>query len=191
MVRRRFPAHSNGESPATAAALTPGAATQAGWTGNELATSTSTVPALLPAEETTPFEGVENGWHGLTRIAMSASEADLPALSLVLDTALSILFARAAVVNLLTHIAADGRPQHPVLPATFSCPSLTFEPPTTKGPGVSVGVGEGMFPAPSAHGRHGGETVIVMDIAHGILDTLLVSEDQHHLVDLTKALATW
>lgn len=190
VVRRTFPAHNNGESPATAASLTPGAATQAGWTANELATSTSTASALLPAENTTPFEGVGNGSHGLTRIALSASEGDLPALSLVLDTALSILFARAAVVHVLAHIAAESRPQHPVLPVTFSCPSLRFEPPTTKGPAVSTGV-EGVFPIPSTHGPRGGETTIVRDVAHGILDTLLVPEDQHRIVDLTKALASW
>lgn len=138
------------------------------------------------------FEGIENSSHGLTKIATSASEGDLPSLSLVLDTALSILFARAAVVNLIMHIAEDNGPQcHPVLPATFSCPSLRFGPPTTKWPGVSIGVEEGMFRTPSAHGPRGGENGVLMDVAQGILDTLLVPEDQHRIVDITKTLATW
>lgn len=192
MVRRTFLARRNGESPATAAVLTPSAPTQPGWTANKSVTSSQTASALLAAGETASSTGIDTIPHGWTKIAISASEGDLQSLSFVLDMALSILFARAAVVNLLTHVAADGGPRcHPLLLTTFSCPPLRFEPPTKKRPGASSGVREGLMGRASAHGSRGGETGVVMDVAQGILDMLLVQEDQHRIVDLTKALATW
>lgn len=99
---------------------------------------------------------------------MSATEGDLPSLSLVLDTALSILFARAAMINLLTHVTTPS--------AKYSCPSLRLEPTaSTKGPDV---------------GR-GDDTVVAMAVVRGILDTLADPENQQCVLDLTKALVTW
>lgn len=112
-------------------------------------------------------EGIRHDSHGLTRIAMSATKGDLPSLSLVLDTALSILFARAAIINLLVHVATPS--------AKCSSPSLRLEPPTTKGAGV----------------EHEEETMVAVEVAHGILETLAVPENQRCIVDLTKALVTW
>lgn len=48
--------------------------------------------------------------RGFLTAVLSAHEEDLPCLSLVLDTALSILFARAAIVNLLSHIRVGLTP---------------------------------------------------------------------------------
>lgn len=98
---------------------------------------------------------------------MSATEGDLPSLSIVLDTALSILFARAAIINLLMHVATP--------PAKYFSRSLRLDPTTTNGSEVG----------------HGKEPLVAMEIARGILGTLAVSENQRCVVDLTKALVTW
>ena len=124
-VRRSFLARRTGQSPATAAAgplsqhgqgagATLGAAAEASWTENDLTASSQTV-ALLAAQEASAEGVVNNGQHALMKAALSADEGDLPSLSLVLDMALSILFARAAIVNLLSHVRAaiNGSPQCP------------------------------------------------------------------------------
>ena len=166
-VRRSFIACSNGESPATAGAFTPGIAAEVGWTADGSANSTPMVGAPSVAQgEAATADGLRHDSHALTRIAMSATEGDLPSLSVVLDTALSILFARAAMVNLLMHVATPS--------AKYSCPSLRLERTTTKG----------------SHEGDGRHTLVAMELARGILETLAVPENQQSVLDLTKALAT-
>lgn len=60
--------------------------------------------------------------RGLVTTAMLVDEALLPCLSLVLDTALSILYARAAVVNILSHVGVSPRPMR----APDPCSPLRF-----------------------------------------------------------------
>ncbi len=117
-VRRSFLGRGNGESPATVAARHSGTATEAGWLAEGSIASSPAVSALLAAGEAAAVEGLQHQYspHGLTHTAASANEKDLPSLSLVLDTALAILFARAAVVNLLTHIATPFAKTEPGLP---------------------------------------------------------------------------
>eukprot|EP00752_Nemacystus_decipiens_P011018 g9791.t1 len=164
-VRRSFIAGGNGESPATAGAFTPGAAADVGWTADASVSSPPIVAEALVAQgEGAMPDGLRHDTHGLKNIAMSAIEGDLPSLSLVLDTALSILFARAAMVNLLMHVAKSL--------VKYSCPSLGLQPTTMKGSGV--GDVE--------------DTLVAMEVARGMLKTLTAPENQQSVVDLTKTL---
>lgn len=121
---------------------------------------------LAALEEATTGEGPRRDSNGLTRIAMSATERDLPSLSLVLDTALSILFARAAMINLLQHVATPS--------AKYSCPFSRLEPKTTKGSDVD----------------HEEGTLVATPVVRGIMEALAVPDNQQCIVDLTKTLVT-
>ena len=135
----------------------------AGWAAEASAASSPAVSALLAAGEAAAVEGLQHQYssHGLTQTAASANEKDLPSLSLVLDSALSILFARAAVVNLLMHVAT---------------------PSATRGPGALKCFAEV---------TDGGDTVMALEVANGLFETLAIPEMQRHIVDLTKKLMTW
>eukprot|EP00903_Cladosiphon_okamuranus_P007137 g6932.t1 len=167
-ARRSFVAQRNVESPATAGAFTPGVTTEGVWTADGLVNSSPLAAASVERGEAATFEILRHGLHGLARIALSANEGDLPSLSLVLDMALSILFARAAMTNLFMHVATPS--------TKSSCPSVRLAPTaTTKRSGVG----------------HGDETLVAIAVARGVLDTLADPENQQCVVDLTKALVTW
>lgn len=191
-----------GASPATAVFqpspygpgtnTTPGTVRDAGWTESKSASS-PTAPPLPAGDGQVMVDGLRSTSYGIKRVAMMADERDLPSLSRVLETALSILFARAAVVNLFSHItAATGtwlpRCHSYVIATRF--PSLLW----ANGPGDLVSVGEGVVsPSPVRdpwRGRWGGAGV-AMEVVDGILQMLAVEENQRSIVDLTKVFATW
>lgn len=138
-------------------------------------------------------DGLRSTSYGIKRVAMITDERDLPSLSRVLETALSILLARAAVVNLFSHItAATGtwipRCHSYVIVSRF--PSLRW----ANGPGDLVSVREGMAsPSPVRDPWRGGwgGAGVAMEVVDGILQMLAVEESQRIIVDLTKVFATW
>lgn len=213
-VRRSFLARRTGQSPATAAAgplnqhgqgaavTTLGAAAEeAAWADNDVNASSQTVEALLTAQEASSAKGeVTNAQHGLMKAALSADEGDLPLLSLVLDMALSILFARAAIVNLLSHVrAAIGSslqcpPRTPGLLSVGSAeperPWWWVQQPTAKGCGPSTSAGGTIVS--HAWGNDGGDgDLIIMEIAQGVLEAMTAPENQRRIIDLTKEFISW
>lgn len=66
-----------------------------------------TAPGSDPSEAAGgPGSAATGATRGLVTAAISAGESQLGCLSLVLDAALSILYARAAVANLISHLAS-------------------------------------------------------------------------------------
>ncbi|CAM9095192.1 unnamed protein product, partial [Hapterophycus canaliculatus] len=213
-VRRSFLARNNDESPATTAirssqlapdaSATTGVATEACRMGIDSAISSTTASRLPAAEREAPVARLRDHSHQLTRIAKSADEADLPSLSLVFDMALSIIFARAAVINLLTHVAGRSGPVPECYPyvmahvgvksTTNICPSVRLNSPMAKGLGKRAAVVEGAFRPPFDHGPWGvdwGDAKIATDIAHNLIEELTTPENQRRIVDLTKAFSKW
>lgn len=155
--------------------------------------------ALLAAQEASAAEVAVNGQHGLMRAALSAEEDDLPSLSLVLDMALSILFSRAAIVNLLSHVRAAIRslPNCPpratnmwtAEPNRAWCwveplGAKGYDPPTKNG-GAAVSRATSIG---HSWGSDGGDCGMVMKIAQETLDAMAVQDNQQRIVDLTKEL---
>lgn len=210
-VRRNFLARGSGESPATTAirpgqlgpdsCATAGVATGAGRTQNHSADSCTTASILRAVEGVAPVEQLGSTSPQLPRIAMSADKVDLPSLSLVFETALSILFARAAVVNLLTHAAGRSGPCCPYVIAQVgvkstgkTCPSERLDPRTTKGHGKHDPVVEGSCRpsfdhVPWGDNWHGAE--VATDVTRNLLEELTIPEHQRRIVDLTKAFSIW
>lgn len=214
-VRRSFLARSNGECPATTAirpcqlgpdaSAATGVATEAGRNQNDSNISPTTASRLRVEEEgEAQLERLRYNSHRLTRIAMLADGADLSSLSLVFDTALSILFARAAVVNLLTHAAGTSGTipecypyvlaQVGVKSARNVCPSVRLDPPATKGYRAHAPVVDEACRPSFDSGSWGGDwggAGVATDVAHNLLGELTVPENQRGIVEFTKAFSTW
>lgn len=215
-VRRSFLSRRTGQSPATAAAgplsqhgqgaagATLGAAAEeATWAESDVTASSQTVAALLAAQEASAStaEGVaSNAQHGLMKAALSADEGDLPSLGLVLDMALSILFARAAIVNLLSHARAaiGGSPQRTprargllsVGSAEPKCSWWWVQPPRTTG-GCGSPTNAGGTAVSHAWGNEGGDDELDTEIAQGMLEAMAAPENQRRIIDLTKEFMIW
>ncbi|CAM9356733.1 unnamed protein product [Ectocarpus sp. 12 AP-2014] len=201
-VRRGSLARNIGASPATAvfqpstygpgASITPGTVAEAGRTGSKSTSSPTTLP-FLAEDGQAMVDGLRSTSYGIKRVAMITDERDLPSLSRVLETALSILLARAAVVNLFSHITAASGTWIPrchsyVLAARF--PSLL----RANGPGDLVSVREGIAsPSPVRDPWMGGwgGAGMAIEVVDGILQMLAVEESHRSIVDITKVFATW
>lgn len=213
-MRRSFLARRTGQSPATAgagplsqhgqgAAVTTlgAAAEEAAWADNDVNASSRTVVALLAAQEASSAEGeVTNDQHGLMKAALSAHEGDLPSLSLVLDMALSILFARAAIVNLLSHVRAaiGSSPQcspraRGLLSVGSAEPKRSWwwvQQPRAKGCSSPTSAGDPI--ASHAWDKDGGDgDLVIMGIAQGVLEAMVAPENQRRIIDLTKEFMSW
>ncbi|CAM9328498.1 unnamed protein product, partial [Scytosiphon promiscuus] len=213
-VRRSFLTRGNGESPATTPirpgqfgsdlSATTGLATKAGRTGSDSATYSTTASRLRGTEGVEPVERSRDDSCRLTRIAMSADEVDLLSLSLVFETALSILLARSAVVSLLIHAADGSAPVPDCWPYVVAQvgtkstsnirPSAWLDPPITKGQGMhDPAVTEALRPS-SAHSPWDGDwqgAEVARDVAYNLLEELTIPENQQRIVDLTKACSIW
>lgn len=119
VVRQRVLTRSNGESPATASSLQVGQTQGADAASNNAASSSAVASAGERTDVTAMTWFQSRASRELLAIVLSADEEDLACLSLVLETALSILFARAAVVNLLTHVRVS------LSPLSECCPHST------------------------------------------------------------------
>lgn len=213
-VRRSFLARRTGQSPATAAAgplsqhgqgsagATLGAAAEeATWAESDVTASSQTVAALLAAQEASSAEGVvSNAQHGLMKAALSADEGDIPSLGLVLDMALSILFARVAIVNLLSHVRAaiGGSPQctpraRGLLSVGSAEPKRSWwwvqSPRTTGGCGSPTNAGG--TAVSHAWGSKGGDGELITEIAQGMVEAMAAPENQRRIIDLTKEFMIW
>lgn len=218
-VRRSFLAR-NGESPATAAALrmdqhgpsadtAPGAAAESAWGENAICSSAAAA-RLRAGNRPTAMEGglSETMPHGLMQAVCSAEENDLPSLSLVLDTALSTIFARVAVVNLLSHVWKDGsdlprwgrnypRRLSTGLTEDSNKRSLKQQQ-TTKVCNGADDIGRAMSHLSSNghsvdgdEGGSGNVAAVAMTVPRGILVTMATPECQKLIVDFTKVLTPW
>lgn len=213
-VRRSFLARNNGESPATAvtsqtcqhapgACSTIEASTEAAWAENE-PNASSPMATLLAADRMAVTKGLQNGSpNGLMKMALSADEKELASLSLVLDTTLSIFYARAAVANLLSHIGAAGgsfvpevepslgRYIHPwtwpILRTKVSCSFLDRnEEEISQQLSLSRRSLGGSDEGDTRAGKE-----VPMGVVRGILEVLAVPEYQQRFVDLTKMMVIW
>ena len=124
--------------------------------------------------------------YKLTEAAFSAEEEDLPTLSLVLDMALSILLARAAVVSLISHVQAyDWSRRFPRQPQVspqrcaglVSCESERLHP-------LQIwSTGE--------RDRDTKDGDAAEKVAQGLLEALASPDKQMSIVGLTKVLSIW
>lgn len=126
---------------------------------------------------------------GLIQVALSAERRDLPTLGLVLDTALSILLARAAIVNLLSNLRPVRRFSLLQAYEPRAFPRLREGLPEY---GLSANAGHVISQPLSTWSRDekdgGARTNVVVEaIAEGILEILADPEHHQRVVDLTKA----
>lgn len=142
-------------------------------------------------------------------MVFSAEEEDLPSLSLVLDTALSTIFARVAVVHLLSHVCESGsdfpkwgrhcpRRLSAGLTEESNTGSSKQQQTTTK-----VCSGADDIVRAMSHLSSNGHTMgadedgsgnmaaVVMTVPRGVLETMAAPEYQRLLVDFTKVLTPW
>lgn len=149
--------------------------------------------ALTQASASNATEGgtaaediIDGNPYELTETAISAEEEDLPSLSIVLDTALSILLARAAVVNLLSHVQANDNFTHFLWQPEFSSrycigpTSSEHERLYTKQPWDVDGFYN------KKEDRDAMEKV-----EQWVIEALASPDKQRRIADLTKILATW
>lgn len=219
-VRRSFLAR-NGESPATAAALrmdqhgpsadtAPGAAAESAQAENALCASAAAA-TLRGSDGYAAREGVQQSEttpQGLLQVVYSAEEEDLPSLSLVLDTALSTILARVAVVNLLSHVWESGsdlpkRGRHCPrrLSAGLTEDSNTGSSKQQQTTKVCSGTDDIVRAMPhlssnghamgADEGGSGNVAAVAMTVPRGVLETMAAPEYQRLLVDFTKVLTPW
>lgn len=193
-VRQNFLARTTRENPATAASFrtshsgwsrdaAPGGAVESTWPVDGMAALTK-ASASNAAEGGTAVEDIVDG--NLYELTETAEEEDLPSLSIVLDTALSILLARAAVVNLLSHVQANDKftrllwqpdvsSRHCIGPASSEPERLHTRQPWDV---------DGFY-----YKNEDGDAM--EKVEQGVIEALASPDKQRRIVDLAKILVTW
>lgn len=228
-VRRSFLARSNSESPATVASLRAGrhgpgaqdtastdtAAAEAAVAEYEVSASSGRQGAPLGVSTWTKVK-TEGGHQtasasGLLRMVLHADEVDLPCLSLVLHTALSILFARSAVINLLSHVggctwfSVNERCRRLPVPrqfyarrAHYACPWSWSQLRTMNEHDGSIDAGQTISSSTYIYHPLVSDTLdramsssLKVQVERGVLEMLADVECQRRIVDLTKVLIGW
>lgn len=200
--------HRSGAHPSS------GMAANATWTENEVPAS-SPAAALLTTETGFIGGGVTayGSQRSLMETVLSADERDLPSLSVVLNAALTILFAREAIISVLSHVggSADGRspeaatsnqylPHQLAAGLAEQCQPLPWWPrPTTIGFGCSTLACDGQTASPpitEMTGSYGNleasETAdgLPADVAQMTLKAFTIPGCQQLIVNLTKVIVT-
>lgn len=208
VARQRFISRSNGDSPATASSLQVGQIQGVGAALNNAAASSVAASASEGTGATTRTWFQSRASRELLRVVLSADEEDLACLSLVLEMALSILFARAAVVNLLTHVRVSLSPldecyPHPSLHMLAGGPGHILPCWSTSmwrkmGYGQSIASRSADLLPPIMSYPRGDHTMgsamsrrLAVTVAQRVIEALARPDCQRKFIDLTKVFITW
>lgn len=136
---------------------------------------------------------------GIMMAAITVNEADLPDLSVVLDTALCILYARAAVIKLVSHVGLSATSTKalnlcppPRLKATWAAYARPWVSSWIPGDGVEDEADAQGYAEASLSDDTAGETTARtrrVEIRQRFLEVLKDGQCQQYVVDLTKVFA--